>query len=57
MITQVEIFPWDANFETGITVIDEQHKTLVSLLNTLVSHLAFQSDAPTLNAVFDQLRD
>lgn len=57
MITKVEIFPWDANFETGITVIDEQHKTLVSLLNTLASHLAFQSDAPTLNAVFDQLRD
>ena len=57
MITQVEIFPWDANFETGISLIDEQHKTLVNLLNTLVSHLAFQSDAPTLNAVFGQLRD
>ena len=57
MITQVEIFPWDSNFETGIAVIDEQHQKLVGLLNRLVSHLAFQSDAPTLNAVFGQLRD
>jgi len=57
MITQVEIFPWDSNFETGIAVIDAQHQKLVGLLNRLVSHLAFQSDAPTLNTVFDQLRD
>ncbi len=57
MITAVEIFPWDPNFETGIAVIDRQHQQLVRLLNRLVSHLAFQSDAPTLNAVFQQLRE
>lgn len=57
MFPQVEVFPWDRNFETGIPLIDEQHKQLVSLLNKLVNHLAFQSDAPTLNSVFDQLRD
>lgn len=56
-IPQVEVFPWDKNFETGIHSIDEQHRKLVSLLNKLVNHLAFQSDAPTLNNVFDQLRD
>ena len=27
------------------------------MLNKLVSHLAFQSDAPTLNAIFDELKD
>lgn len=57
MITEMEIFPWDSNFATGIAVIDAQHQQLVGLLNRLVRHLAFQSSAPTLNAVFDQLRD
>ncbi|HRG71643.1 MAG TPA: bacteriohemerythrin [Thauera aminoaromatica] len=57
MITEMEIFPWDSNFATGIAVIDAQHQQLVALLNRLVTHLAFQSDAPTLNSVFDQLRD
>ena len=50
----LEIFPWNENFETGIPLVDEQHKTLISLLNTLVAHLAYQADAPTLNAVFDE---
>ncbi len=53
----VEIFPWNPNFETGIPEIDEQHRKLVELLNVLVSHLAYQSDAPALNKVFDELRD
>jgi len=54
---RVEIFPWNRNFETGIPQIDEQHRQLVDLLNTLVSHLAYQSEAPELNLVFDRLRD
>jgi hemerythrin-like metal-binding protein len=54
---KVEIFPWNDNFDTGIKVIDDQHRTLVDLLNLLVSHLAFQSDLPTLNSIFDQLKD
>ncbi|WP_297365347.1 bacteriohemerythrin [Thauera sp.] len=57
MINEMEIFPWDSNFTTGIAIIDAQHQQLVGLLNRLVRHLAFQSSAPTLNAVFDQLRD
>jgi hemerythrin-like metal-binding protein len=52
----VEIFPWSQNFETGIAEIDEQHRKLVDLLNVLVSHLAYQSDAPAINKVFDDLR-
>lgn len=52
----LEIFPWNENFETGIPFVDEQHKTLISLLNKLVAHLAYQADAPALNAVFDELR-
>lgn len=53
----VEIFPWNENFATGIEIVDEQHKRLVELLNVLVGHLAFQSDAPTLNKIFDELRE
>lgn len=51
----VEVFPWNKNFETGVPQIDVQHKRLVELLNQLAGHLAFQSDLPTLNSVFDEL--
>ncbi len=52
-----EIFPWDSNFETGITEIDEQHKRLVDILNHLAAHLANRSHPSTLNHYFDQLAE
>lgn len=52
----VEIFPWNENFATGIEVIDDQHKQLVSLLNTLVGHIAYQAEAPALEKVFNDLK-
>src|SRR5574343_937340 len=52
----IEIFPWTVNFETGIPEIDAQHKVLVRLLNTLVGHLAFQSEAPQIDAVLEELK-
>ncbi len=57
MPQQIEVFPWNQNFATGIDEIDEQHKRLVELLNILVGHMAFQSDVPTLNRVFDELKN
>lgn len=54
-LPSIEIFPWNENFATGIPDIDQQHGTLIGLINQLVSHLAYPSDAPTLNAIFDQL--
>ena len=57
MVQIVDAFPWTPNFETGLAEIDAQHRRLVELLNVLVSHLAFGSDAPTLNRVFDDLKD
>jgi diguanylate cyclase (GGDEF)-like protein/hemerythrin-like metal-binding protein/PAS domain S-box-containing protein len=57
MIKEIEVFPWNANFNTGIAIIDKQHKRLVSLLNKLAGHLAYQSDTPTLNAIFTELTD
>ena len=52
-----EIFPWDENFFTGISKIDEQHRQLVYLLNLLASHLSHQSDFDLLNDVFNQLTE
>lgn len=53
----VEVFPWNANFETGIPLIDEQHKKLVQLLNTLAAHLAQQSVPVVLDQVFNELAE
>ena len=55
-LEKIEIFPWNKNFDTGIPEIDRQHQRLVELLNLLVSHLAFQAEAPRLNAIFDELK-
>ena len=52
-----EIFPWDKNFETGISSIDEEHKRLVNILNHLAAHLANRSHPETLNKYFDELAD
>lgn len=52
-----EIFPWNENFETGIPVIDEQHKQLVNILNRLAAHLANLSNEIILNEIFDELAD
>lgn len=50
-----EIFPWNENFVTGLDEVDEQHKTLVRLVNLLASHLASRSDVPTMTAIFEEL--
>jgi hemerythrin-like metal-binding protein len=57
MPNTIEIFPWNENFATGIATIDAQHRKLITLLNTLVSHMAFQSEAPELNRIFGELKD
>ena len=56
MPEQLEIFPWNTNFETGIAEIDDQHRTLIRLLNRLVGHMAYQSEAPEINSVFEELK-
>lgn len=39
-----EIFHWNPNFDTGIAIIDEQHKNLVDLLNKLAGCLVQEND-------------
>ncbi len=50
-----EVFPWSKNLETGIDLIDEQHKKLVGLLNKLAAHLADRSSPIALSQVFNEL--
>ena len=56
-MNSIEIFPWSEHFNTGIPKIDQQHIRLVQLINLLASHVAFQSDIPALNIIFDELTD
>src|ERR1035437_7941869 len=57
LVSHTSIFPWNENFATGITAIDEQHQKLVELLNKLALHFAQGSDELTLNGVYDELTD
>lgn len=57
-LVPVEIFPWNDNFNTGLTEIDQQHHQLVSILNDLAMHVAFQpEDHAELNRILDALVD
>jgi diguanylate cyclase (GGDEF)-like protein/hemerythrin-like metal-binding protein len=53
----IDIFPWNKNFNTGIAIIDEQHEKLVDILNTLASHVAYESNISELSEIFDVLTD
>lgn len=54
LIDQLEVFPWNKNFETGIEIIDEQHQKLISLLNELAGALV-RGDQLEINYFFDAL--
>jgi len=56
-MNSIDIFPWNEHFNTGVPKIDEQHKRLVQFINLLAGQIAFQSDIPALNVIFDQLTD
>jgi diguanylate cyclase (GGDEF)-like protein/hemerythrin-like metal-binding protein/PAS domain S-box-containing protein len=57
MNESLEVFPWNENFVTGISRIDEQHKRLVQLLNMLASALVYKTDSIDLNKIFDELAE
>jgi len=54
---QVDIFPWNKNFETGISEIDEQHQVLVRLINQLAFHLGNDSEDNLLESTFSEIAD
>jgi diguanylate cyclase (GGDEF)-like protein/hemerythrin-like metal-binding protein/PAS domain S-box-containing protein len=51
------LFPWNDSFKVGILQIDQQHERLAGLVNVLASHLIYNGDVPTLNAIFNELAD
>ena len=53
----VEIFPWNENLNTGVTIIDEQHKKLVDILNRLASNLVKKSTESLLESTLEELSD
>ena len=54
LIDKFEVFPWNENLDTGIAIIDEQHKKLVLLLNQLAAALARGNPIET-NKIFTEL--
>lgn len=50
-----EIFPWHANFATGIDRIDNQHRKIIVLLNQLAQQLAHPTDSQALENIFSEL--
>lgn len=54
-MNSIDILPWNEHFKTGVPKIDKQHRRLVNLINLLAGHLAFQSELPALNDIFDTL--
>lgn len=56
-MNSIDIFPWNEGFNTGVSIIDDQHKQLIQLLNLLASHVAYKTDIPALNSIFKELAD
>ena len=52
-----EIFPWNANFETGIDVVDAQHRTLVALLNRMAQQFIDGSTEVQTHQILGELAD
>jgi diguanylate cyclase (GGDEF)-like protein/hemerythrin-like metal-binding protein/PAS domain S-box-containing protein len=53
----IDIFPWDENFNTGLSTVDKQHKKLVEILNTLARHIAYSSVEKDLDTILNELTD
>ena len=52
-----EIFPWNAKFETGIDVVDAQHRTLVTLLNRMAQQFIDGSTEAQTRQILGELAD
>lgn len=50
-----EIFPWDPSFNTGIEVVDRQHRKLVEILNALAAAWASAESDAVLSQTLEQL--
>ncbi len=57
MHIQFDIFPWNANFQVGIQIIDEQHQKLVALINRLAGSIAANEEPMQCDAILDELKE
>ncbi len=55
MTSAIDLFSWDEHFNTGLPLVDEQHRHLVRLINRLADHVAHDARRPELEGVFDEL--
>ena len=51
----IDIFPWNNHFNTGIEIIDDQHRKLVMILNRLATMVVYQSSNSELNVILMNL--
>lgn len=51
-INEIDIIPWDSNFNIGILEIDQQHYELVSIINQLGTHFVLNAKIDILT-IFD----
>ena len=56
-VPSFEIFPWNSNFTVGINFIDEQHQTLVELLNKVIAQYITCDDQQANEATLKDLVD
>ncbi|QEY58904.1 bacteriohemerythrin [Pseudomonas sp. C27(2019)] len=54
---QFDIIPWDSGFETGIAIIDEQHRQLVILLNELAYGYVCDVNQSEVERILDALAE
>jgi len=52
-----DIVPWNPSFETGVEIIDQQHRQLVKLLNDLAHQYVYGLDPDQLEHIIDGLVD
>lgn len=52
-----EIFPWNPQLETGIDLIDEQHRVLVNLINRLAQQHVQGATQAEVQAILGELAD
>jgi hemerythrin-like metal-binding protein/PAS domain S-box-containing protein/putative nucleotidyltransferase with HDIG domain len=52
---QIQVFPWNQNFVTGIDIIDQQHRKLVDMLNVLALSLGNESSSVEIESLIGEL--
>ncbi len=50
-----EMFPWDSSYSIGISVIDEEHKKLLGLVNRFLGALHTRNEKDVIKETFDSL--